>query len=138
MNFAYACNTIIAVNGGSLMKKVSRIMLLVSAIYGLVMAGMMLLSALICLILLFTLNGIVLEEGGQEAFIAYNITMGVAVGILLVVGAFLLVSGLLSFKARNLKTKKSFILCIVFGALADNPFAIVGSILGLISNARNQ
>ena len=124
------------------MKKVSRILLLVGMIIGLVAAGILLLNGIAFIIL--SIPPVVEQvfdgykgsdvETAKIAWTASFLTTGI---VLLVIAVFELVTSLLAIKANKVQVKKMYIVSLVFGALF-NELVLAGSIVGIIAHRHDN
>ena len=119
------------------MRRLSNVFLTISA----VMSFIFLAGFAIAAIVMFAsagLGGLVAEEGGEAAGIAYAAGMITGGVVLLMFAVMALLSGIFAVKAKKNASKGALILAIVFSALSCTEFGIAGGILGLIANARNE
>lgn len=126
------------------MRKASHILLKIGGILSFVAAGALFVASLVYLTLVILLSCGVLNDAIENGSIHVDASsLEVAIAILTVtyiVGmivflffvVFNLISGTLAFKADSKKTKKGYILSIVFAVLGENYVTLAGSILGVI------
>ena len=123
------------------MKKVSDILLTVTTVLTWITFGVMLLLGV--LFLVFSLPPVweiwannAMDANGNPA--TPEMLMAIRLTFIVSAVAFLLVAGgaiplaIFTSRAKRTHSKVDYILCIVFGVLADVPVAIVASVLGLI------
>lgn len=72
-----------------------------------------------------------------NAILAYYYFVVICVGIMSILALIFVINGKKALTS-NETNSKAHVLCIVFGALSDNIFMIVGGILGLIASKRAQ
>ena len=127
------------------MRKASHILLKVGGILSVVAAGCLAIASFIYLVLIILLNSGLLNEAIKNgtfkveysgdiraAILILTITFIYVMVILFVFAVFNLISGILAFKADRNKTKKSYVVSIVFSVLGENYVTLAGSILGVI------
>ena len=127
------------------MRKASHILLKVGGILSFVAAGCLAIASFIYLVLIILLNSGLLNEAIengtfkvdnasniQAAILVLTISFIYVMVILFVFAVFNLISGILAFKADRNKTKKSYVVSIVFSVLGENYVTLAGSILGVI------
>ena len=132
------------------MKKVSRILLLISTILSWVDFGVMALCTIIMFICATPLISAPIKEGIENGSITmqgeitpdmaahwvtlFFILLGIA---FLICAVFFLLCAIFSQKARSKETTSGYVTAIVFVALISQYVAIVGSIFGLIALKQN-
>lgn len=132
------------------MKKASNIILLISAIMGFVLMGIFLISAITFAIFTspsfssYIIEGInngtidTTASSPEETANIVRIVFTILSGVYIYLAIFSLISAIISINARNKETNSVYIACIVLGIISGNEIALVGSILGLISNNKEQ
>ena len=132
------------------MKKASNIILLISAIMGFVLMGVFLISAITFAIFTspsfssYIIEGInngtihTTASSPEEAANIVRIVFTILSGVYIYLAIFSLISAIISINARNKETNNVYIACIVLGLISGNEIVLVGSILGLISNNKEQ
>ena len=131
------------------MRKASKIIFLVSSIMSFIYAGVYFLCGTVYVLMATDFFTDLLRQAFNEgyfhssyesadAFIFFYRAMAIYMVIFFfVLATFSLLNGIFALKARTEKTKKIFILNIVFGVLSNVQINIAGAVLGLIANKRN-
>ena len=124
------------------MKKVSRILLMVGMIVGLVAAGVLAINGIIFIVLSLPPVVDAVYEGYtgpnvDASKLAWTISFAVTGGVMLCIGVFELVTAILAAKARSIQQKKMYIIALVFGALF-NEIVLAGSITGIIAHRHDN
>lgn len=126
------------------MKKASNIMYLVSMIFGIIGAVVLIfygISIIVCGCIPAILEAITKEVPEEYQALVTGFYMGgmISAGlVLLACGACSIVSAVLCHKGRTEGSRKIYILNIVFGALSGNEVAIAASILAIISENKER